>query len=513
MYTRCTFIELTPAKPTMDAMHNNLNSHQRKLFSLFTQAIYANPFSPDRRKTDCLISGLPESSTDKNILERVINLAAEQVRQLLQPGRVRPASFTLDTDRQLIQNLYLFHVFHTFSETLDKHILVQSREKDKLIPLPEADDALLSLKRLGFSQTESLHYFALFFQMRRAYFFIQRSIVGCSPAMTHLREQLWNNIFTHDIDRYARGLWQRMEDFSTLFLGETGTGKSLAAAAIGRSGFIPFNQKSLCFHDNFATAFVSRNLSQYSDQLIESELFGHKKGAFTGAIQSHLGVFALCSPYGAIFLDEIGDAPLTIQIKLLHVLQERTFSPVGSLEEKRFSGRVIAATNRPLNKMRSLGTFRNDFYFRLSSDKIQIPPLRVRIAEDPKELTLLIDFLLTRITGRQDDDLTETIQQTIINGMGFTYPWHGNVRELEQCIRQVILNNSCTRDTPLRQNTSANQLIENAIDSGTMNITELTARYCNLLHQKHGTYQAVARLTGLDRRTVKKHISIAEKHD
>lgn len=497
----------------MDTMHNNLSSQQRKLFSLFTRAIYANPFSPDRRKTDCLISGLPESSTGKDILERVIDTAAEQVNLLLQTGYERAASCHLDTDRRLVQNLYLFHIFHTFSNTLDKHILAQSQIKDKLLHIPEANEALSSLKRLGFSQTESLHYFALFFQMRRAYFFIQRSIVGCSPSMTHLREQLWNNIFTHDIDKYARGLWQRMEDFSTLFLGETGTGKSLAAAAIGRSGFIPFNQKSQCFHENFATAFVSRNLSQYSDQLIESELFGHKKGAFTGAIQSHLGIFALCSPYGAIFLDEIGDAPLAIQIKLLQVLQERTFSPVGSLEEKRFSGRVIAATNRPLNEMRRLGTFRNDFYFRLSSDKINIPPLRVRIAEDPKELTLLVDFLLARITGRQDDDLTKTMQQTIINGMGPGYPWHGNVRELEQCIRQVILNNSCTRDTALGQKTLANQLLENAIDSETMNITELTARYCSLLYQKHGTYQAVARLTGLDRRTVKKHISIAEKHD
>ncbi|HID70417.1 MAG TPA: hypothetical protein EYP35_08165 [Desulfobacterales bacterium] len=119
-----------------------------------------------------------------------------------------------------------------------------------------------------------MHYFALFFQMRRAYFFIQRSLIGYSSAMKQLRAQLWNNIFTCDINRYTKGLWRRMEDFSTLLLGETGTGKSLAAAAIGRSGYIPFDLKKSCFKDNFATAFVSRNLSQYSEQLIESELFG-----------------------------------------------------------------------------------------------------------------------------------------------------------------------------------------------------------------------------------------------
>ncbi len=494
-------------------MSHALTERERTLFALFSRAIYDNPFTAQRRQTDCRISGLPATSPDQAIMARVIKLATEQVARLKQTDHKPLLSFTLETDRQLARNLLLFHVFHRYSSTLDRHILAQSDKKAKLVPLKEANEALQLLQDFGFTPAESLHFFSLFFQMRRAYFFIHHGLIGSSQAMMQLRAQLWNNIFTHDIERYAHGLWQRMEDFSTLLLGETGTGKSLAAAAIGRSGYIPFDRESNTFRENFTTAFVSRNLSQFSAQLIESELFGHKKGAFTGALYGHKGVFAVCSPYGAIFLDEIGDADIPTQIKLLRVLQDRIFSPVGSQEEKRFSGRVIAATNRPLDEMRKQGTFRNDFYFRLSSDRIQIPSLRQRIGEDHRELELLTSVLLYKITGYEDTDLTARILGIIDREMGKNYRWLGNVRELEQCIRQILLNDRCSGSSTPANNTVHGQSLHNALEAGTLNVTELTAYYCTILYQKYGTYQAVARTTGLDRRTVKKYLEIAEESD
>jgi len=192
----------------------------------------------------------------------------------------------------------------------------------------------------------------------------------------------------------------RMEDFSTLLLGETGTGKGTAAAAIGRSGFIPFDRKTETFVESFKQSFVSINLSQFSETLIESELFGHKKGSFTGAVGDYKGVFDQCSPYGAILLDEIGEVPKQIQIKLLQILQERVYSPVGSHEKHRFQGRVIAATNRSMKKIRKEGIMRDDFFYRLCSDVITVPPLRQRIQEDPGELHALIARLIERMTGK-----------------------------------------------------------------------------------------------------------------
>ena len=193
------------------------------------------------------------------------------------------------------------------------------------------------------------------------------SLAGECDSMRRLRRALWDNAFTHDMRGYEAGLWNRMEDFSTLLVGETGTGKGAAAAAIGRSEFIPYVSKTRRFAVNFAASFISINLSQFPETLIESELFGHRKGAFTGAVEHHAGLFERCSAHGALFLDEIGEVSIPVQIKLLHVLQDRSFTSLGSHERKRFAGRVIAATNRPLDELRATGQFRDDFYYRLCS--------------------------------------------------------------------------------------------------------------------------------------------------
>ena len=251
----------------------------------------------------------------------------------------------------------------------------------------------------GFTDADRLRYFAIFYQLRRAYYFIRTGLVGNSPSMKALRKHLWNCVFTHDMSWFESHLWDRMEDFSILLLGETGTGKGSAAAAIGRSGFIPFDPDKKCFTESFTRNFVAINLSQYSEGVLESELFGHKKGAFTGAVDNHEGLFSRCAPHGVIFLDEIGDVGVPVQIKLLQVLQERVFFPVGSHEAKRFSGRIIAATNRQLDDLRQSGKFRDDLYFRLCSDEVVLPPLRLRLGEDPRELDLLIDSILSRLYG------------------------------------------------------------------------------------------------------------------
>jgi DNA-binding NtrC family response regulator len=129
------------------------------------------------------------------------------------------------------------------------------------------------LKRRGFSADEATRFFAIFFQIRRAAHFIEQGLIGRSACMKEFRRRLWQNVFTHDIRTYERGLWNRMEDFSTLLLGETGTGKGAAAAAIGRSAFIPFDTRKGTFAESFTRGFVGVNLSQFPETLIESELF------------------------------------------------------------------------------------------------------------------------------------------------------------------------------------------------------------------------------------------------
>lgn len=362
------------------------------------------------------------------------------------------------------------------------------------------------MRERGISAAESVRFFSIFYQLRRAFHFIVRGLIGKSASMQELRRHLWQNVFTREVRLYERYLWNRMEDFSTLLLGETGAGKGAAAAAIGRSGFIPFDEQSGRFAESFLRGFIALNLSQYSEALIESELFGHRKGAFTGAVEAHEGVLARCSPYGAIFLDEIGDVSTPIQIKLLQVLQERTFCPVGSHEPARFRGRVIAATNRPLDTLRAGKLFRDDFFYRLCSDVIEVPPLRQRLQEDRQELRQLIEHALTLMLGEPAGELVETIATTLRTGLGPDYLWPGNVRELEQAVRRILLTGQYAgRVAP--KAVGAREKLLAGIEAETLDAEALLAGYCVLLYERFRNYEAVARRTNLDRRTVKRYIT------
>ena len=206
-----------------------------------------------------------------------------------------------------------------------------------------------------------------------------------------------------------------------------------------------------------------------------------------------------------MFLDEIGDISIPIQIKLLQVLEERTFTPVGSHELKRFEGRVIAATNRSIEALRSEGRFRDDFFYRLCSDVIIVPTLRQRIEESPSELELMVNLLITRITGEENLKLTDMVMETLSKDLPEGYKWPGNVRELGQAIRRIFLTQHYEGDFLITKPNLEDETVE-GINNGSLTATQLLNKYCNLLYQRFGTYQDVARRTGLDPRTVKKYL-------
>jgi len=481
-----------------------LTSADREFFTKVARAAFTNPFSPTRLELDRQIAGAPPALSRDELVERVVARVGERLAAL--PGE-RKADLRLyrGEDRDILRIVFLFDVFHRCRNGFDAFIQRQIEAGDTPCHISFAPDIFALLTGYGFGAEESRRYFAIFYQIRRAFYFIESSLTGLSPAMHTLRFQLWNNVFTSDIGCYENHLWNRMEDFSTLLLGETGTGKGAAASAIGRSGFIPFDEKKGCFTESFTRNFISINLSQYPESLLESELFGHKKGAFTGAIENHAGIFSRCTPHGSIFLDEIGDVSIPVQIKLLQILQERTFSPVGSHDRLRFHGRVIAATNRPLGELRLQGVFRDDFYYRLCSDIITVPPLCQRLQEEPGELEVLVAGILRRIIGAEGASMVGQVCGTLAREPGPDYPWPGNVRELEQAVRRIILTQHYRGEAKGPAPELCRELLTE-FEEGVLDAQTLLARYCQLLHKRHGTYEEVARRTGLDRRTVKKYI-------
>jgi formate hydrogenlyase transcriptional activator len=209
-------------------------------------------------------------------------------------------------------------------------------------------------------------------------------------------------------------------DTSVLILGETGTGKELIARAIhGRSA-------------RRDRPLVKVNCSAISAGLVESELFGHMKGAFTGALERRVGRFELADG-GTIFLDEIGELPLETQVKLLRVLQEQEFEPVGSSRTVRVDVRVIAATNRDLQEAIRAGRFRTDLFYRLNVFPIQLPPLRDRRADIPQ----LVTFFLSRFAKKFGKRVGSVLPETM--GSLTTYAWPGNIRELQNIIERAVV--------------------------------------------------------------------------
>jgi len=481
-----------------------LNSGEKEFLTQVCRAAFTNPFSDERAEIDIRLSGVSATASESIRINKVVDKVNDWFRNFEHSGKAN-VTFYSGEDRELVEKAFLFELFYRFKDKYDQLILNQIQNGDTPVKIPFLNEALASLIQRGFSEEHARRYFALGFQMRRAFYFIKNSLVGNSACMKSLRLQLWNNIFTHSIDFYNRYLWNKMEDFSTLLLGETGTGKGTAALAIGRSGFIPLDKRKKSFEESFTRSFVSLNLSQFPETLIESALFGHKKGAFTGAIENYQGVLDQCSPYGSILLDEIGEISKPIQIKLLQVLQERVFTAVGSQKQNRFQGRVITATNRPLKKLRGEKIFRDDFYYRLCSDIIAIPPLRQRILEDPSELDLLLGITIKRLVGRSSPELVVNIQSIIDSSLGPDYLWPGNVRELEQCVRRIFLKGTYSGDDAI-SDLDLEQTLINGIDQGSIDSYRLTSGYCYLLYQRHQTFEEVARRTGLDRRTVKKYI-------
>ncbi len=216
------------------------------------------------------------------------------------------------------------------------------------------------------------------------------------------------------------------QDVTVLVRGESGTGKDLVARAIVQHSY----------RKDFP--FVAVNCAAIPDQLLESELFGHEKGAFTGAERRRIGKFEQCDN-GSIFLDEVGDMSPLVQGKVLRLLQDQSFQRVGGNEEIRTNVRIVAATNRNLEQMVKDGEFREDLFYRLNGFTIQLPALRER----QEDIPLLLEYFLRRARKEMNKNNLDGLSPAALD-MLKSYHWPGNVRQLQSVVRQAVLNTTGT---------------------------------------------------------------------
>jgi transcriptional regulator with GAF, ATPase, and Fis domain len=290
-------------------------------------------------------------------------------------------------------------------------------------------------------------------------------------------------------------------DATVLLLGESGTGKELLARAI---------------HERSPRAgrrFVPVNCSALTDTLLESELFGHVRGAFTGAGASRVGVFEEASS-GTLFLDEIGDVSAATQVRLLRALQEGEIKPVGSTEIRKVDVRIVAATNRDLEGAVRAGTFRQDLFYRLNVVAVELPPLRRR----PEDIPLLVDHFLRRYAAKFGKNVTR-IEPEVLEAL-FAYSWPGNVRELENVVQRAVVlaaGESLTVQSlppalrPASPAPSARAVSELPFAEAKRAATEAFERgyIADALGRTNGKVAETARLCGLDkanfRRLLRRH--------
>jgi formate hydrogenlyase transcriptional activator len=249
-------------------------------------------------------------------------------------------------------------------------------------------------------------------------------IIGNSPALESVLEQ---------VEQVAP------TDSTVLIQGETGTGKELIARAL-------HNLSSRC-----GRPFIKLNCAAIPFDLLESELFGHEKGAFTGAIAQKIGRFELADK-GTLFLDEVGDIPLALQPKLLRVLQEQEFERLGGTRTHQVDVRLVAATHRDLVEMVRRSEFRSDLYYRLNVFPVPLPPLRARREDIPALVEHYVEIYARRM-GKEIEHIRPETMSALV-----AYPWPGNIRELQNFIeRSVILTSGNVLEPPLASLKSATQ--------------------------------------------------------
>jgi len=486
-----------------------LNASERAFLKAVVQFAYCNPFLPEHTEFERaalgpdFLEGEPIWSQQVNdpekprenvwrIFKKLEPLAKELRRRLVDGASARTEDLLLYEDA-ILHLLYqrYYPKFYAASQATVRPVTLWAFYHDF------HREWLIYFKINGVelpSQHDPVLTFAFFRQIQHAFEQIFQDIIGGSLPAARLRGAIWQSIFTHDMRRYRRGLYSRMNEFATLITGPSGTGKELVARAIAQSRWRPFRERDLTFDE--AESFFPINISALSPSLVESELFGHRRGSFTGAIGDRKGWLETCPAGGSVFLDELGELDQSIQVKLLRVIETRTFHPVGDTASLPFHGKLIAATNREL----ATSGFRQDLYYRLCSDQIVTPSLAEQLADSPQTLSDLILYMARRIAGPEAEELAADVTKWINENLGDDYTWPGNYRELDQCVKNVLIRRDYRPvESPMRK-------IHQDFEAGRLTADELISRYATVVYRQTGSYEETARRLGIDRRTVKAKI-------
>lgn len=324
-------------------------------------------------------------------------------------------------------------------------------------------------------------------------------IAGSSDATARVRAQTWAACFGSSL-RHALVLDRVVRDHDVLIHGETGTGKEMIADVIQRG--TPGGQ------DGAAAPRAAINVAAVPETLVESELFGHRKGAFTGATEDRIGLVRSAHG-GSFFLDEVGDLKLQTQVKLLRVMETDEVTPLGRDGAERAQVRWVAATHKDLRAMVDEGEFRRDLYERLAGMVITLPPLRDRREDIP---AIGRAFVESYLPSEALDEVRESVDAFLAEAARRPYAWPGNVRELQNALRSVLLGlpPHIDPDAPAVVGSPVGGLLPEELEGCSATLEDATRWYVQrVLTHSDGNVSQAARILGIDRATVRRRAGLA----
>lgn len=517
---------------------------ERPLAQLLARLILENPFREERHRLEREILetsgwGRSDRSDQASILALLEDLLRSS-RAQLQDSAAEPGN----QDAALYQELVLLHLFYLHRRDFDRLIEASHARgsAEQRIPFYERFVRELNYWLPGglsgeYAAIGQTRIFALFFQVRRAFQHLYQNIVGTSPAAQRLRARLWQSLFTSRMDRYRRTLAGQLNDVVTTLTGPSGVGKGQVSRSLALSRYIPFDPERSEFSEDFLRCFIPVQVEAQPGSVLARHLL---RSGRTGALltgggvargpEAHLGTLAHTSPFTSVqqaaaygefalsdalensgphttlFFDEITQMEYPLQGTILALLHLRDH-PLGGQDETHFyQGHLMMASKFDLAKAVERGQLSEELYFRLGADRIELNSLAAILAESPDELGSLVQNIARKLAGSDEAAaLTDEVLSVVSREMPHNYAWPGNYRELEQCVRSVLMHGHYN-PAPLAAESSPAALLAGEIERGSLTVDALLSRYITHLFAQNPNYEEIGRKLGIDRRTVKKYV-------
>jgi hypothetical protein len=496
----------------MGSPTRTLSELQHSMLRHFAVLAVTNPFTPRWVERERAIVGnailhegrIVGPSADPPTPVENLAYVGKMVARLLPDIQERARAGALGDagDRARYITTCAIHLWFLFREDLQGLVDTGKSEAPFYRRYRRAFDEHLGFLSAGGGVPDPGHLFAVLFVLVRAWHGLRTRLRGRSRPVERLRADLWLAIFGGTLLDYVDGDWARVRRISTLILGPTGAGKDVAAEAIGRAGYLPFDEAKEAFASQ-ASAYQVVNLSAFAPTLVESEMFGHVKGAFTGASRDKTGALGSMEGHGALLMDEVAEIALELQVKLLRVVEERLYRRVGDEGEPCvLPGRILAATHRDPEERIRKGLLREDFFRRICLYRVVVPSLRERFDDLPDEL-----WEMARVVAEQLFDVKRApgVADQVLEVVRRTLPrhaWTGNMRELAQCVASVKLKDGYSPMLVAPDDAGLDQAL--ALAEGGMSLDEINRRVVASTLVRTGSLPEAARALAVDTRRVKR---------